>query len=210
MRGLAWGEIGDYEQARTDMDRAIEANPDVPLYYLRRARFHVGADRHARQLSDYERAAELDSRDTVALTNAASVWFLRNIWTRAIQCLDRVIEIDPSNAQAYYSRYLAYSRQGNEQRALRDLDRALELAPGNRQFLVSRSLAHFRAKRFELSIPDFTRLMELEPGEACWPYARGVARLRRADVAGGQDDIANAKAIDPKIAGSAAKEGIVP
>jgi tetratricopeptide (TPR) repeat protein len=210
-RGVAWGEVGDYEQALRDLDRAIELNPDVALYYLHRGRFHRGQDRDARRVKDYERAAELDPTDTVALINAAAVWFGRNIWTRAIQCLDRAIEIDPANARAHFSRYLAYSRQGNQQRALRDVDRALELAPRETEFLLSRAYLNFKTKRFAQAVADFSSLIELVPNDAAaWRYARGVARLRLGDLAVGRADIADAKAIEPGIAGSMAKEGIVP
>ena len=50
---------------------------------------------------------------------------------RAIEDYDKVIELDPNNAEAYNNRGSSYHSLGQNERATEDFDKAIELDPNN-------------------------------------------------------------------------------
>ena len=46
---------------------------------------------------------------------------------RAIEAFDRVIELDPSNAEYYAMRAMTHALEGNNEQAVQDIDKAVEL-----------------------------------------------------------------------------------
>ena len=50
---------------------------------------------------------------------------------RAIEDYDKVIELDPNDAEAYNDRGSSYHRLGQSERAIEDYDEAIKLDPDN-------------------------------------------------------------------------------
>ena len=50
-------------------------------------------------------------------------------YERAIEDCNRAIELDPDYDKAYYYRYLAYEKFGQQDRAKKDYNKAIELDP---------------------------------------------------------------------------------
>ena len=66
--------------------------------------------------------------------------------------------------------------------------------------LFNRGLAYAAKEDLERAIADLSATIRLAPNHARALYARGMARHDRGDVAGGDADIAAAKAIDADVA----------
>jgi hypothetical protein len=60
------------------------------------------------------------------------------------------------------------------------------------------------------AIADDTAAITADSGDPASLYIRGIAKHRDGDTAGGDADIAAAKAIDPKIAATYAGYGVTP
>jgi tetratricopeptide (TPR) repeat protein len=63
-------------------------------------------------------------------------------YDRAIQVLDKVIKLDPTNASAYFNRGNSYRGSGKPDLAIRDYDRSIRLNPLNYLTYVSRGKAY--------------------------------------------------------------------
>ncbi|MGH6771489.1 MAG: tetratricopeptide repeat protein, partial [Xanthobacteraceae bacterium] len=92
----------------------------------------------------------------------------REDFIRAIADYTEAIRLDPSRAEAYASRGLAYAYLGQHDRTIADIDMALKLdvklypESGHRLFRA-RGRAHFRRGAFDLAIADHTREIKLAP-----------------------------------------------
>jgi Flp pilus assembly protein TadD len=64
------------------------------------------------------------------------------------------------------------------------------------------------ATRLDDAVRDFDAALELAPKTASSLYGRGVAKIRRGDTAGGNADVAAAKAIQANITEEMAGYGI--
>lgn len=82
---------------------------------------------------------------------------------KAIEALDRAIELDPDNALAYNRRGLAYSRMGEDIRALDDFEKAVKLDPTVAIFHYNRGNAFLANGWLGGAIEDFDMAFELDP-----------------------------------------------
>jgi tetratricopeptide (TPR) repeat protein len=64
--GVAYGEMGDFDQALSQIDTAITLSPDTAAYYYGRGRVLLLAGRHARAMEDFQKAAAMGNRDAKA------------------------------------------------------------------------------------------------------------------------------------------------
>ena len=83
---------------------------------------------------------------------------------RAIEDLDRAIELDPDNALAYDRRGLAYSRLGDHGRAIQDFDRAVKLDPSVAVYYYNRGNALTSMGFADEALGDLDVAFELDPG----------------------------------------------
>jgi tetratricopeptide (TPR) repeat protein len=92
--------------------------------------------------------------------------------------------------------------------ALADCNESLRLRPNDGNTLNSRGLVQFKVGAFDAAIADYNTAVAQNAKDADSLYARGVAKLKKGDTAGGNADIAAAKAIKPDIAVVSAGYGI--
>jgi len=67
-----------------------------------------------------------------------------NRWNEALNAYDKVLELNPNDASAYYNRGLAYSNLGNYKLAILNYDRAIELNPKDADAYYNRGNAYSR------------------------------------------------------------------
>jgi tetratricopeptide (TPR) repeat protein len=85
-------------------------------------------------------------------------------------------------------------------RAIADYSDAVRLDPKFAAAFYNRGLAYqFGKQDFDRAITDYTEAIGLDPKHARALYNRGVAKQKIGDVAGGDADIASARALDPNV-----------
>ena len=77
---------------------------------------------------------------------------------------------------------------------------SLRLQPDDVLALDSRGFTFLKMGRLDRAIADYDVALKLDPKLAGSLYGRGIAKLRRGEAAGGNSDVAAAKAIRPDIA----------
>ena len=119
------------------------------------------------------------------------------------------IEIEPRMGLAYNNRALSRAIASSELvDALADSDQALKLLPLNLEVRDTRGFIYLKRGEFDRAIADYEAGLRLDPpNKADFLYGRGLARTKKGD-AGGDADIAAAKAITPHIAEDFAKYGV--
>lgn len=85
------------------------------------------------------------------------------------------VEADPTDADAYAGRGMAYAELNELEKALVDLDKAIELDPDFGEAYAARGQIHAGERNLEEAIADFTRAITLDPNFARVYYNRGMA-----------------------------------
>jgi tetratricopeptide (TPR) repeat protein len=86
----------------------------------------------------------------------------------------------------------------------------LGIAPNDANIMDSRGFAYLRLRRLDDGLADYDEALKLNPKQASSLYGRGLAKLKKGDAAGGEADIAAAKAIQADIAEEFARYGVTP
>jgi tetratricopeptide (TPR) repeat protein len=82
---------------------------------------------------------------------------------RAIEDLNRAIEINPRYAGAYNDRGLCYYGKGLRDRAIEDLNKAIEVDPRYVTAYNNRATAFREAQQYDRAMEDLNKALELNP-----------------------------------------------
>jgi len=109
----------------------------------------------------------------------------RQEYRAAVANYGRAIRLDPSYAEAYYSRGVLHWREfGDYERAIEDLTTVLELAPSRAEAYFNRALACKMNQEVDQAIADFERYLEVGRDDFWLDAARRQLAELREELSG--------------------------
>jgi lipoprotein NlpI len=199
-RGNAYQANGDLDRAIVDYNVAIQLDPESAQAYVNRGSAHQANGDLDRAIADYNEAIRLDANSAFAYINRGAAYVAKDRLDRGIADYNEAIRLDPESALAYNNRCYALAIVGQMPQALADCNESLRLRPNVPDTLDSRGLAYLKSGQIDNAIADYDAVLNVNPKAAGSLYGRGVAKLKKDDSAGGNADMAAAKAIQADIA----------
>jgi tetratricopeptide (TPR) repeat protein len=164
LRGQAYSEKGQYDQAIADFTRALEINPRDTEAYLNRGHAYIDKKQYDRAISDYGKILEIKPRDADAYVNRGTAYARKGQPDQAIADYTRALEIDPKNATAYYNLGVTHMKNRQLDQAIVNFNKALEIKPMDMDSLVKRGHSYRQKGQFDLAIADYTKALANAPG----------------------------------------------
>jgi tetratricopeptide (TPR) repeat protein len=189
------------DDAIMDCSRAIQLNPGNVQAFIDRATIHVrnGEDHRPEEygyaLQDLNMAISLDPKNADAFTVRGMVHHHKGDYGNAIQDYSEAIRLEPSNENARNGRCYEKAIVNQLESALADCTEALQLIPNDEHALDSRGFVELKLGRFDAAIDDFDAALRVNPSIYQSLYCRGIAKVHKGDMAGGDSDIKQAKAL---------------
>jgi tetratricopeptide (TPR) repeat protein len=146
-RGIAYGNLNQFDRAIADYDQTIRLDPNSALAYGNRGNAYRALKQFDRAIADYDHAIRLDPNFIVAYGNRGIAYGNLNQFDRAIADYDQTIRIDPNLAVSYYNRGNAYGNLNQFDRAIADFDHAIRLDPNYADAYNSREMAYRALKQ---------------------------------------------------------------
>lgn len=198
--------------AMADLAEALRRNPaDIDALMTRGALYLASKD-EASARADFEAAKTHAPGNDEVRIRIGQTYNAIGHYDAAIQEYDRWLAANPeadSVPQVLNERCWSRALLGKQlETALADCDVALKRGGRNSAFMDSRGLVLLRMGRLDEAIAQYDAALKLQPKQGWSLYGRGVAKLRRGDKAGGEADIAAAKAARPGIAEEASRLGV--
>ncbi len=103
-RGLLFMDTGNFKQAISDFNKALEINPALAAPYHNRGMSYVGIEDYDNALSDFTKAIEINPTDAGAYNNRGNIYSAKGNFREALLDYSRAIELDPNLAPAYLNR----------------------------------------------------------------------------------------------------------
>ncbi|MCG3183886.1 MAG: Serine/threonine-protein kinase PknD [Planctomycetes bacterium] len=176
LRGHICQRLGRLEQARTDLERAVELGPRDIACRNWRAFFRQYALRDLEgALADSNVTIELDPYSAVAFANRAGNYCELERYELAIGDATRALELDPYIAEAWNNRAVARGKLGDIDGAIADLTRMLEVSPGHIWAYSNRASYRLQAGQYQGAIDDCSYIINVGGGAllpVSW-YLRG-------------------------------------
>ncbi len=198
----------DYTKAIAAFDDAIRLDAANAAALAGRAYAYWNTGNIDAAIRDYSASIDRDPHNTGTRLNRAIAYNRRSEYKLAVEDLDRAIAIGPASVEALNSRCWARAMLAYLEEALTDCSKALSLRPDDADALDSRGLVLLRLGRLERAIADYDAALKIRPKLASSLYGRGLAKIGRGDRAGGQEDVAAARAIDPDVVAAFARYGV--
>lgn len=199
VRADAHMQRGDYERALSDYESALSIKRDAfPLMgmiaiYRRQERYDLA-------LRAFDEVMELWSRHDASLYHIRGHVYRDNgQLEKSLQDFDKALELVPWIEAARSDRCVALSLLGKAEEGLPDCDRAIDKGPPTAANFLNRGAVFLRLNRPDEAAADFERAFDVDPDDPEALYARGVGRRLKGDTAGGDADIAAARARAPKV-----------
>ena len=198
------------QEALADCDEALRLMPNDGKAIYTRAAVYARMRDHDRAIEEYTRLIALAPWSINGLNNRAREYMLVGKYDLAIEDFTRSIEQNRTITSdspdtltvvtTLSNRCLVNGLAGRFEAALKDCDEAERLGRG-RQVppLGERAIVHLKMGQLDLALADCDAVLRLNPRNALFLYGRGFVKLRQGDAAGGNADIAAAKAINASV-----------
>ncbi len=159
-------------------------------------------------IQDLDRRIQSSPNDVAAYYKRGQLYAQHGDFHRAIKDFDQALRLNPKDAEALNNRCWARAVVGELQPALRDCNDALQIRPRYLDAFDSRGFVSLKLGQPSKAIADYDSALRIDPRHASSLYGRGIAKLRSGNSAGGNSDIAAAKAIQSDIAEEFASYGV--
>jgi tetratricopeptide (TPR) repeat protein len=93
----------------------------------------------------------------------------------AISCYSEALRLDPTNAEALWSRGTVHANKRDVEKAIKDCSEAIRLQPANAQARGARGFAYWLKRDYDSAITDCTEAIRLDPNELRAYFTRGKA-----------------------------------
>ncbi len=126
-RGLTHDELGQFDQAIEDFDRAVALDPFDHEAYTNRGMLYGKLGQFEKAIEDFEKAIALNPAHPEAHNNLGIAFAKVGLVDKAFEQFNKTILIDQNQSMAYYNRGLLYSRTGDPEHAVPDYHKACDL-----------------------------------------------------------------------------------
>lgn len=139
-RGSLYYDKGNYRQAISDLDHAIEAKPDyddaqdVAAYY-KRGLAYAQESNYGHAISDLNKVIALSPRYVDAYYNLGLINDYKGDLDEAISSYSKGLEIDPNNVPIYHNRAIVYFAKKDYDKSWKDVYKAKSLGDSNPELL---------------------------------------------------------------------------
>jgi tetratricopeptide (TPR) repeat protein len=183
MRGTAWKENGEFDNAIADFNECIRLDPTVAVYFNSRGLAWSAKQDYDRAIQDYDAALRLDPKYAGAYISRGNAWYDKQDYDRAIQDYDAALRLDPKYAAAYNNRGGAWSEKGDLDKAMEDYNQALRLDPKDAFAYYNRGRAWSAKGDLDKVIEDYNQALRLDPKYAAAYNNRAWLRATCPDAA---------------------------
>lgn len=126
-RAMKMIESGNYQEAISTLNQAVNLNPGQIEAYLNRGVAYSELNSHASAIANYDKAIELAPNNAEAYYYRGDEYLQAGNAPKALPDYNKAIQLNPNYSQAYLDRGFIYYQQGESLKAIEDLEKAADL-----------------------------------------------------------------------------------
>jgi len=128
--GMAYREVGDFQQSLPNHNKAIELNPRYDFYFERGVTYHQLRSEYDKAIQDFKTCIEKNASFCNCYVRLGMAYRDKGDFTTALPYHNKAIELCPTRADFYWERGVTYQRMGNASLADIDFQKARQLGYG--------------------------------------------------------------------------------
>ena len=177
-RGSLAYERGDYKDAITDYDIAIDKDPNYAEAYYLRGLTRKSLEQREESIVDFDDAIRLNPNRAEAYYERGSAKGNLGRYEESIVDFDDAIRLNPEHTKAYYWRGGVRYNLKRYEEAIVDFTSALRLDPKHAETSYWRGRAKYDLKRYEEAIVDFDDAIHISTKDLRVYYWRGLSKMQ--------------------------------
>ena len=199
-------EVGHYQEAIADFDKAVQLNPETLYTYHKRAEAKAALGEHEAAIADFDKAIQLDPERADFYARKRAVKALKEKEAAKKARNPRNLPDYITRAKQLFSLGEFQAARGNTEKAQKLLAEAVEdwthvikSAPGDAEAYSGRGLAKLALGDAEGAITDFNKTVKINPESAEAYNHRGRAKEALGQHEAAKADFQKAKALNPDV-----------
>jgi len=170
----------DWAGAEQAFKKAIELKPAYATAHEWYALYLAVRVRLNEALRESRLAYDLDPLAPNVNTGLARMYHFRNEFQKALEQINKTIQMDPSYAEAYFTKGMIYYKMKEYDLAEPELEKAVELS-GRRPVMLGMLASNYSAQKKTTEVNEIIRQLEMPPKNNDKEYALAVLRLRMGE-----------------------------
>jgi Flp pilus assembly protein TadD len=142
-------------------------------------------------------ASAQDTGTVAAHVEAAAAYYASGEYDKAIIELEKVVELEPDNTDAYTNLALSYSSNGDYENAVTAWTEVIDANPDQAGPYYERGISYFNLKEYEQAMADLTQAVDLDPANADAYRVRGKCYTYMENYEQAIADFSQAIELDP-------------
>jgi len=192
--------LGQSAEAIEDYTQALKLDPKEVFIYRQRGDARLRLNQYLDAVDDYTQALKTADDPAAILSKRADANFGAQDYAHAAQDYDNVVKLNPTDLRSLDMACQVRALWGQQfDVAIAYCDKAIQLQPAQGHFHWTRALVEYRAGHFSDAAADADTAFKLNPNSASALYLRGMAKRKLGDMAGGDADLASAKAMQADV-----------
>ena len=178
LRGVAWGDKGDYDRAIADHATALKLDTKVRLANYYRGAAYSSKGEVDRAIADFDAAAKLRPDDPVVYHARGVELTVKGDYPRAIADFDKALQLDVKAEGVHFARGRTLFYMSDFARAATELEAAFKIQPN----IYTALWLHLARKRGDNSDADDLLERETRGIRSGWPAPVIALYLGRTDI----------------------------
>lgn len=196
-RALIYQSLGQVWEARKDVQKALDLDPEYARSYLVKAFLEMSQGYQAMAVNSINDALRLDSSNFQGYLMLSEVFLKLGNQEKALEAVDRGLGFNPENPNLYYNKALVLLAIDGPKAALLAINRAIELKP-TFQYFDLRANLNYKLEDMDAACQDYHQAMDdpeaqtqypemveeikqvtstlCDPSNAAYYYQRGIAK----------------------------------
>ena len=168
-RGRDYKRQGRFDEAMECFRKSAEIDSTLAFPWINIGDLVWLTDGAGAAIEFFQKAAEVDPTlsDSWSQLGKAYIYYLRED-QKAVECLQRAVELDPNDEFAVYHLGLAYDNLHDYDNAIEYAQKAVELNPNNGQYWQLLGGAYGGAGNYEKCMECYKRALEIKPDDYCF------------------------------------------
>ncbi len=179
-RALSYEMKGENNLAKADFDILKNKYPQIITDIIRTAESVETQADYSGNIQVYRQALDLfmnilkiNPQHSVAHSRIGVIFGKMGDLTKAFEYLNKAVELDNNNYQAYADRGYAYSLTGNTEKSIKDYEKALEINPNDFNTLYNMAYAYELQKNYIKSLELLNKAIDLNNNNSLFYFKRG-------------------------------------
>ena len=173
--GVAYSQLGRYQQALENCEQAIRIKPDVAKIHRNLGAVYGNLGRYQEEIEACRKAIKISPDYVDAYVDLGAAHSSLGRYQEAIDDYKQAIKIKPDVVEAYYNLGIVYDKLGRYQEAIEAFEQAIRIKPDYVKAYDSIGVAYIELGRYSEAVETLKQTVKIKPDYAEAHCNLGVA-----------------------------------